>query len=538
MAEQVSLRIGDEEVHFIKSERLIAVCPRPGMTRNVEDELGSLALRQSINRREQIGRFCVIEIEATPQAVADERSRLLRTPSVEMGTAVYHTSDDGIPFIPQGTIYVEPKSDASDEDVNACIERHNLEFVRPERHGGFTVRVTGDQDAVEVAAALQAENVIDFAEPDLITPSSKYQQVMLPGDALVENQWHIQNQGNHNGYSIGFVQGADARILAAWKRLGNYGSSQVVIGIIDDGFDIDHPDLAGKSLHPWDFTRGTNDVRPGTYLLGEDDAHGTACAGVALARAGGGSVVGACPEARLIPVRWGPGLDPAGVALWFDHMTDNGADIVSCSWGSAAKHYSLPRRIERAITRCATQGRGGKGCIIFFAAGNSNHDINNSQRGRGTLNGFAIHPHVIAVAASTSMDERSHYSNFGKEVSICSPSNGSRGWPIVTTDVRGTYVDGQGIVQSMGYAHGAYTSFGGTSSACPLAAGVAGLVLSANAALTASEVREILESTARRMGELGSYDQNGHSIYHGYGCINAEDAVIEAQNRLTNVNLV
>ncbi|MEM1299612.1 MAG: S8 family serine peptidase, partial [Pseudomonadota bacterium] len=126
----------------------------------------------------------------------------------------------------------------------------------------------------------------------------------------------------------------------------------------------------------------------------------------------------------------------------------------------------------------------------------------------------------------TSRDERSNYSNYGAEVSICAPSSGKGGWGITTADVQGTYTDANGIRRPMGYSIGDYThGFGGTSSACPLAAGVAALVLGAHPDLTAAEVRKILESTARKIGDLSTYDAEGHSPYHGYGCVNAADAV-------------
>ena len=144
-------------------------------------------------------------------------------------------------------------------------------------------------------------------------------------------------------------------------------------------------------------------------------------------------------------------------------------------------------------------GRNGLGCVIVFAAGNSNHDINDPDG--GTVDGFATHPDVIAVAACNSRDERSNYSNFGKEISLCAPSSGMGGRGILTSDVRGTF-QFHGVTYEAGYEAGDYTrTFGGTSSATPLVAGICALLLSVNPALTAKQVKEILESTARRIGD-------------------------------------
>ena len=79
-----------------------------------------------------------------------------------------------------------------------------------------------------------------------------------------------------------------------------------------------------------------------------------------------------------------------------------------------------------------------------------------------------------------------------------------------------------------------YTScFGGTSSATPLTAGVAALVLSVNQGLSASAVRTILIETADKIDQAAANyqaDNNGrlYSKTHGYGRVNAEKAVAQA----------
>jgi subtilisin family serine protease len=194
--------------------------------------------------------------------------------------------------------------------------------------------------------------------------------------------------------------------------------------------------------------------------------------------------------------------------------------------------------MKNAIADCARNGRGGRGCVICFAAGNSNHDINNPPL---TLDGFAIHPDVIAVAASTSVDTKANYSSFGDEVSVCAPSSGAGGRGVLTADVRGQY-SYQGNQYFSGYAPSEFTKynttylFGGTSSSCPLVAGICALMLSVDPSLTSIEVKQILETTARKIGDPNSY-VNGHSIYFGYGCINAEAAIdaVLVRNETKNI---
>lgn len=166
------------------------------------------------------------------------------------------------------------------------------------------------------------------------------------------------------------------------------------------------------------------------------------------------------------------------------------------------------------IHKAATQGRSnGKGCVILFAAGNESAPLSGKKNGVDYHQGFALHPDVMAIAASNSLDEQSSYSNYGLEISVCAPSSGSPGRGIVTTDRRGT----------SGYGEGDYTySFGGTSSSTPLCAGLAGLVLSVDPDLSSSEVKNILQVSADKIDKAnGDYDAEGRSIKYGFGRINA-----------------
>ena len=448
-------------------------------------------------------------------------------PSVDQEVAVYHTSNDKVPFIPVGTIYLSFKPDQSDQVKQRVLKKHGLVLVKSEPNGFLTVRVaTPGTDAVEIAAKLQREKSVEVAEPDLVT-TRRLRNFVPPDDALLNNEWHLENIGTHGGQSVGYKQGADARVVAAWEALGGMGSSDVVVGIIDDGFDLSHPDLAGKVVNPWDFGSNSSDVHPRPILNSPSDGdwHGTSCAGVAVGNVGGGQIIGAAPNAKLMPVRMNDSLSPELVARWFDYMREKGAWVVSCSWSAEPAFYALPDRIAHAISRCVNEGRNGKGCVVVFAAGNDGKNVNDPPR---TQNGFATHPEVVAVAASSSLDERSDYSNLGKEIWVCAPSSGFGGWDIISADVSGTYVDAAGNQRNSGYSEGDYNfHFKGTSSACPLVAGICALVLSANPDLKAAQVRDIIKGTARKIGPASEY-QNGHSTKFGFGCIDAESAVKKA----------
>jgi subtilisin family serine protease len=520
----VSVRIGQRTVELLKSDTQVAVKSRVGMQESVNERVRSMARRVSVERRRTLEGFEILEIHAPAEEVSRQRTTLRNAAAVRQAVPVYHTSGDGVPFVPSGTIYLSFSGDASDAAKQDILRRSRVEIVRTERNGYLTVRATDtDGDAVESAARLQQEAGVTTAEPDLIT-TRRLDGFMVPSDELLSRQWHLENTGLHGGESIGFKRGADARVVAAWRLLESIGSNDVVVGVIDDGFDLGHPDLADKAIDPWDFRRNSSDVtpEPDLHSPAHGNWHGTACAGVAIGSAGAGQIVGVAPNALWIPVRMNGSISPMLTAEWFDYLTDHGAWIISCSWGAEAAVYTLPDRIAHAISRSATEGRDGLGCAVVFAAGNSSLDINDHPRSE---NGLARHPQVIAVSASTSMDEFADYSNFGEEIWVCAPSGGLGGWSVTTSDVRGSYTDAEGVERASGYADGDYNPyFTGTSSACPLVAGVCALLLSANSDLTAEQVRQVIRETARRIGEESGYE-NGHSTKFGYGCIDAESAV-------------
>ncbi|MEO0410168.1 MAG: S8 family serine peptidase, partial [Cyanobacteria bacterium P01_A01_bin.135] len=171
------------------------------------------------------------------------------------------------------------------------------------------------------------------------------------------------------------------------------------------------------------------------------------------------------------------------------------------------------------------------------------------------LNGFAVHPDVIAVSACTSLNQKSAYSNWGQAIAVTAPSNNAlpglvlpgQGFLNSAPPIRQA-LPGRGVLTSdrtgaAGYSPSDFTStFGGTSSACPVVAGVAALMLSANPDLTAQQVRQILQDTADKITDRqadpqlglrrGMYDVQGHSEWFGYGKVNALKAVQAAQRQV------
>jgi subtilisin family serine protease len=130
----------------------------------------------------------------------------------------------------------------------------------------------------------------------------------------------------------------------------------------------------------------------------------------------------------------------------------------------------------------------------------------------------AAYPEAIAIGASSDYDSRADYSQYGPELDLVAPSSGGPlNGSITTTDRTG----------ADGYESGDYTSgFGGTSSATPLASGVAGLILSRNPGLTMTQVRQLMFDSADKVSPgLAAYNGSGFSNRYGYGRIDAAGAL-------------
>ncbi|MDB4199130.1 S8 family serine peptidase, partial [Polaribacter sp.] len=383
----------------------------------------------------------------------------------------------------------------------------------------FLLKIKGitTKEIFKLVKKLEENNEVIFAEPNFI-------RFLKPqtNDPFFNSQWSINNQGY-----LGGTIDADMDVEEAWSLATGSG---IKVAVIDEGVDLTHPDLTANLLAGHDATDGNLNGAPNEINL---DAHGTACAGI-IAAVGNNTkgTVGVAYNTKIMPVRIGysnglPLSDPNRTWINNDSWTanginwavQNGADILSNSWGGGSPSTSITNAINNAVNN----GRNGKGCIVLFASGNFNTNVSYPAN----LN------NVIAVGASSMCDERKSPtscdgefwwgSNFGNEIDIVAP-----GVEIFTTDISGVN----------GYKTGDYTSnFNGTSSACPNAAGVAALVLSVNPNFTQTQVREILETTTDKIGNTpynvtfqnyGATETWNNQV--GYGRLNAFSAVQKAIN--------
>ncbi|GJM32331.1 MAG: hypothetical protein DHS20C18_13320 [Saprospiraceae bacterium] len=509
---KLSIKSGKGEIILRKSKTLVGLKTEESVETKDQDYVASELLHN-------LGGFNVVSLNTEGGSVDDKLDEVREKKEVETGTHVYFAEGSNKPVIPTGEIYIVFYETVSENEQKVVLEEFKLEVVERRSKDKLVVKVTPQSpNPLKVANALQNISLVKIAEPDLDIPLEEY-AFIAPEDDLVPNEWHLENNGFVSDANYRLKKGADAKVVSAWRRLGNTGSASVTIAIIDNGFDTSHPDLQQKVVKPYDLWNQSTKLTQGDPRF----THGTPCASVALAASNGSGIVGAAPSAKFMPVS-GTSFSLRATEDMFDYCIKNGADIISCSWGTTDHNYDLSALKEEAIAKAARQGRNGKGCIILFAAGNDDLDY---------INFYAAHPDVIAVGATTSQDEYASYSNRGRQLSICAPSNGD--WPIIAArawwDEGLSWETGQYKFWRDGRSRGEkYKHFGGTSSSTPLVAGICALILSANPDLTAKEVKSILESTADKIGSPSDY-QNGHSIKYGYGRINADKAVAEALRR-------
>lgn len=475
---------------------------------------------------------------------------------VAFASHVYQT-EGGEPVYLTDQLTIQFKPDVSLAAVEAIATAAGLAQIEAIDGvpSAYVFQVTADAVAnpLKLANRLARLPQVLLVEPNVVVPAQEYYR---PQDSLYPEQWYLQHGG---GPSL--ATGSHISIEAAWDI--TRGSRDVVVAVIDDGFDLNHPDFngAGKLVAPRDLKE-----IDGVPLPAGAENHGTPVAGLAIAEENGQGIVGVAPGCAFMPIRYSGLIDDQSIETMFAWAVNNGAAVISCSWGPVGIRFSLSLRQRAAITRAATRGRDGKGCVVLFAAGNANRPLNGTIDERGWpnnalqgstawLNGFAVHPDVIAVSACSSLSQKSAYSNWGREVSVCAPSNNAV--PALFLPQRGLVNSGplirqppgQGVLSSdrlgsLGYASGDFVrNFGGTSSACPVVAGVAALMLSANPDLTARQVRQILQNTADKIVDRqadpqlglrrGTYDAQGHSEWFGHGKVNALRAVRAAQQQIS-----
>lgn len=259
------------------------------------------------------------------------------------------------------------------------------------------------------------------------------------------------------------AQWAHAKVHSAEAWALTQGNRKVVVGIVDGGVDINHPDLAaniwtnrGESagvidhdgngykgdVHGWDFIHNDADPRPDSNT----HVHGTHVAGSIGAVGGNGiGVAGEALQVQLMPLKF-IGTDGSGstsdAIRAIDYGIKNGAHVLNMSWASSDFSSALYEALQRA--RAA-------GILVVAAAGNDGQNADHYPQYPAA---YGL-DNIISVAATGESDQLAAFSNFGAtSVDVAAP-----GLSILST-----------------FPGGGYGSLSGTSMASPLVAGLAALV--------------------------------------------------------------
>lgn len=302
-------------------------------------------------------------------------------------------------------------------------------------------------------AQLQSSSLVRYVEPNM-----KFETQFVPDDTYWNLQW------------------GPKKIEADYAWDTTIGEPSVLVAVIDTGVDYDHPDLdANYVALGYDWVNNDNDPM-------DDHGHGTHCAGIVAAELSNAVGIAGVAQVSIMAEK---GLDSGGVGYEDDlanaliHAVDQGADILSNSWGGYGQSALIYDAVKYAYDA---------GVLIVAAAGNS-----------ATSNKLypAAYDEVIAVTATDKWDDPASFTNFGDWVEVAAPG----------VDIYSTFIGDS------------YTYMSGTSMSTPHVSGTAALIWSQFPGMSRDWVRAQLKFTAEDLGDPGFDD------YYGYGRINARKAV-------------
>ena len=329
-------------------------------------------------------------------------------------------------------------------------------------------------------------------------------------DVFFDLQWPVASVRSQEAWAAG-VTGKGVRVF-----------------VLDEGFDMDHPDLAPNlnvALSTSFVQNPFIDESAPDYLLADTFSHGTHVAGTIAAADNAFGVIGVAPEAELVFVKVLSEIFGYGEFSWILdgilYAADNGADVINMSLGAifaqglgpdAAEAAALRVAVNRAITYAAR-----KGATVIVSAGNDGLDLNSAETASFiNFNGFASHAISISAVApvgwalDADMYEgpdlyRASYTNYGSQVDFA-----GQGGDAVYTGNETCTIAGLtrpcwvfDLVFSTG--NGGWYWSAGTSMAAPHAAGVAALIISENGGdMTPAHVKREMQRRATDMQTIDS----------------------------------
>lgn len=341
-------------------------------------------------------------------------------------------------------------------------------------------------DSANIYRALEQSPQVIYAEPNFkihrIVPvlesratPSVFIDILSPNDPMFSQQWAM-------------TAATGVHAVEAWPI--TRGSRDIKVAVIDTGIDPTHPELSDRILPGYDFISNTS-------IMHDGHGHGTHVSGIIGAASNNGvGIAGINPEVSIIPIRAVPNNDDetdSNVISAFEFAAAQGARVANCSFGKEASSQAVGDTIEAV---------GQKGVLVVVAAGNDGQD--NNQHNAFPAN-FRT-SNMIVVASIAQSGNLSYFSDYGlTKVDIAAP--------------------GSNILSTIPGAK--YDSWSGTSMATPQVVGVAALTLSANPAMTVTQLKDILLQTAVKLPSLiGKVDTEGR--VDAFGAVNAAHNLLVA----------
>ncbi|MGC9361962.1 MAG: S8 family serine peptidase, partial [Candidatus Syntrophosphaera sp.] len=401
-------------------------------------------------------------------------------------------------------------------------------------HLWFLLEFESDEDIRDIIMSYrEMKDMVEWAEPEYKKRLSSAESTLVsameqtlarwtPNDPYYGYQWHYHNTGQTGG-----TVDADIDLPEAWDL--EKGHPDVVVAVIDQGIQTNHPDLAGNmwinsgetpgngidddsngyvdDIYGYNFAGGTGTISAGDHgchtggTIGAVTNNGTGVSGIA-----GGS--GSGDGVRLMSCQVFS-TSNGGFELAPIYAADNGAAISQNSWSYTSEGV-YDQSVLDAIDYFNANGGGAvmTGGITIFAAGNDGSSGNWYP---------ACYSGCFAVAATNHEDVRSYYSNYDTWVDVSAPGGE-------------TYVEEEGVLSAV--SGSSYAFYQGTSMACPHASGVAALVVSylhrAGSSITNTELANLLRNTT----DDHYYANPSYVGMLGTGRINAHSALLAADPTL------
>lgn len=369
----------------------------------------------------------------------------------------------------------EKKSSFIKQAVSQKLSSYKINIKR--NLGNIDIITASDNAEYEmVLHELKNNPYVEYAQPDY-----KLKRLEVTSGDLSSEQWSIANSGQSIMGQTG-NSGIDINVRSVWDY--EKGNESVIVGVLDSGMDISHPELKDSiyinqkeipgngidddqngyidDVSGWDFMNSDNTV----YDNSIEDFHGTHVAGIIAAKHDNQGINGIVPDVKILPLKFLNQYDgfTSDAIEAIRYAKSMGVKVINCSFGDTFYNYALENEMRES------------GILFVCSSGNDGANLDTAPVYPAA---FSI-PNKITVAAVDNKGELCDFSNYGSSVDVAAP-----GKDIISTIPEGKFE---------------YAS--GTSMAAPIVTGTAALLWSFNPSYGLSKVKENIIGNAKKLDSL------------------------------------